>query len=67
MGTPRNEKTNHLLCSHTNSLYAELAAAEVEEIFQVRTQEVNDENVVEALLSKMVDLRNADYAASRYR
>jgi hypothetical protein len=54
-----------LLRRHANSLDGELAAAEVEEVFQVRTQEVNDENIVETLLSKMVDLRNADCAASR--
>ena len=56
---------NHLLCGHTNGLDAELAVAEVEEIFQVRTQEVDDENVMETLLSKMVDLRNADCVVSR--
>ena len=54
-----------MLCSHTNSLDAELAAAEVEKVFQVRTQEVDDENVMQTLLSKMVDLRNTDCAASR--
>ena len=54
-----------MLRRHTNSLDAELAAAEVEEIFQVGTQEVDDENIMETLLSKMVDLRNADCAVSR--
>jgi hypothetical protein len=49
-----------LLCSHANGLDAELAAAEVEKVFKVWTQKVNDENVVKALLSKMVDLRHAD-------
>jgi hypothetical protein len=61
------KKANHLLCGHTNGLDAELAAAEVEEVFQVRTQEVDDENVMETLLSKMVDLRNTDCVASRGR
>jgi len=56
-----------LLCGHTNGLDAELAAAEIEEVFQVRTQEVDDENVVETLLSKMVDLRNTDCVVSRRR
>lgn len=56
-----------MLRCHTNSLNAELAAAEVEEVFQIRAQEVDDENVMETLLSKMVDLRNADCAASRGR
>ena len=60
-------KTNHLLRGHTNSLDAELATAEVEEVFQVGTQEVNNENVMETLLSKMVDLRNTGCAESRGR
>ena len=54
-----------MLCSHANSLDAELAAAEVEKVFQVRTQEVDDENVVETLLSEMVDLRNTDCTVAR--
>jgi len=54
-----------LLRRHANSLDAELAAAEVEEVFQVRTQEVNDEDIMETLLSKMMDLRNAGCAVSR--
>jgi hypothetical protein len=58
----RLHASNHLFCGHTNGLDAELAAAEIEEVFQVRTQEVDDENVVEALLSKMVDLRNTEGA-----
>jgi len=60
-------KTNHLLCGHTNGLDAELASAEVEEVFKVRTQEVDDENVMETLLSKVVDLRNTDCVVSRGR
>ena len=59
------KNTNHLLRRHADSLDAELAAAEVEEVFQVRTQEVNNENIMETLLSKMVDLRNADCAVPR--
>jgi len=61
------DKTNHLLRGHTNSLDAKLAPAEVEEVFQVRTQEVDDKNIMEALLSKMVDLGNAGCAESRGR
>lgn len=60
----KNEKTNHLFRSHANCFDGELAAAEVEEVFQVRAQEVNNENIVETLLTKMVDLRNADCVAS---
>ena len=61
------EKANHLLCGHTNGLDAELASTEVEEVFEVGTQEVDDKNVMETLLSKMVDLRNTDCVVSRER
>ena len=61
------KKANHLLCGHTNGLDAELAAAEVVEIFQVRTQEVNDKSFMEALLPKMVDLGDTDCVAARGR
>jgi hypothetical protein len=54
-----------LLRSHADGLDAELAATEVEEVFQVRTQEVNNEDVVETLLSEMVDLRNTDCVEAR--
>ena len=52
---------------HTNGLDGELAAAEIEEVFQVRTQEVDDENVMETLLSKVVDLRYTNCVVSRGR
>lgn len=61
----QKKKTDHLFRSHTNSLDAEFAAAEVEEVFQVGAQKVDDENVVETLLTEMVDLRDANCAASR--
>ena len=60
----RKKKTDHLFRSHANGFDAEFAVAEVEEVFQVRAQEVNNEDVVKTLLTKMVDLRNADCVAS---
>lgn len=59
------KNADHLLRSHANSLDAELPAAEVEKVFQVGTQEVDDENVMETLLSKMVGLRNTGYTGSK--
>lgn len=53
------KKTDHLLRSHANRLDAELAAAEIEKVFEVWAQKVDDENIVKALLPKMVDLRDA--------
>ena len=53
------KKTNHLYRRHANGLDAELAATVIKQVFQVRTQHVNDENVVKAFLTKMMDLGNA--------
>ena len=64
-GAKKKKKTCHLFRSHANRLDAELAAAKVEEVFQVRAQEVDNENVVETLLTKMVNLRYTDCATSR--
>ena len=51
----------HLLCSHANGLDSKLSCTHVEEVLQTGAQEVNHENVVEALLSNVVDLRNSSY------
>lgn len=54
------KKANHLLCRHANCLDAELAATEIKKVLQVWTQKIDDEDIVKTLLSKMVNLRNAD-------
>ncbi len=41
-----------------DGLDAELATAHVEEILERWTKQVDDENVVKTLLTKVVDLRN---------
>lgn len=48
----------HLLGNHDNGLDGESAVAVVEEILQGRTKEVNDKNVVEAFLAKVIDIGN---------
>ena len=50
--------TYHLPCRHAYSLDGELAATHVEEVLEIRTEEVDDEDIVEALLTKVVDLGN---------
>lgn len=50
--------TYHLLGSHADRLDAELAATHVEEVLEVRAEEVNDEYVVQTLLAEVVDLRH---------
>lgn len=56
---PRTSKTYHLLCCHDNSLDAELATAHVKEIFQTWPEKIDDEDVVQALLSEVVYLGHA--------
>jgi hypothetical protein len=48
----------HLFGYHDNSLDGELSVAVVEQVLQARAEEVNDENVVEALLTKVIDIRD---------
>jgi hypothetical protein len=48
--------TDHLLGCHDDCLDRELAAAHVEEVFETRSEQVNNEDVVKALLTKVVDL-----------
>lgn len=52
-------KLYHLLRGHAYGLDCELATTHVKEILKVRTEEVNDEDVVESLLSEIVYLRYA--------
>ena len=48
----------HLLCSHADSLDGELAPTHVEQVLQARPQKIDDEDVVQALLPKVVYLRD---------
>ena len=48
--------TYHLFSKHANSFDAKLATAHVKEVFEVRSKEIDDENVVEPFLSKVVYL-----------
>ena len=48
----------HLLGNHDHSLDGESAVAVVEEILQGRAKQVNDKNVVEAFLAKVIDIGN---------
>jgi hypothetical protein len=62
VGNPTRAKgccTDHLARGHAYGLDAELAAAHVEQVLEVRTEEVNDEHVVQALLPKVVHVRDA--------
>lgn len=51
--------SHHLPCCHADCLGGELAVAHIEEVFQAGAEEVDDEDIVEAFLTKVVDLRYA--------
>lgn len=48
--------THHLASSHTNCLYGKLAATHIKQILEGRTKEVNDEDIMKALLAEVVYL-----------
>jgi hypothetical protein len=51
----------HLLGNHDNGLYGKPTAAVVKEIFERRAQEINDQDVMKALLTEVVDIWNASW------
>lgn len=53
---------DHLLGGHDDGLDAKLAAAHVKEILKRRAEQVDDQNVVQTLLTKVVHLRNTGAA-----
>lgn len=55
----KNKGAYHLFRSHADSLNREFPTAHVKKILQVRTEEVNDENIVQSLLAEVVNLRYA--------
>lgn len=50
--------TYHLLGYHDNSLDGELPVAVVEQVLQAGAEKVDDQNVVEAFLAEIIDIRN---------
>ena len=51
--------THHLLSGHAHRLDRELAAAHVEEVLEAGPEEIDDEDVVQALLDEMVYVLDA--------
>jgi hypothetical protein len=49
----------HLLSSHANSFDRKLSTTHVKQIFQIGSQQINNKNIMEPLLSEIVDLRYA--------
>jgi hypothetical protein len=62
-GVSRRERndaveTYHLLGYHDNRLDGEFPVAVVEEVLQARAEEVDDQNVVQAFLAEIIDIRD---------
>lgn len=55
---------HHLSGCHTHSLDSELPPTHIEKIFQTRPQQINDEDIVQALLPKMIYLWNPGWTQS---
>jgi hypothetical protein len=51
----------HLLRYHNNGLDGELPVAVVEQILQAGSKEVNDQDVVQAFLAEVIDIRDPSW------
>jgi hypothetical protein len=56
--------THHLLGDHDYSLDRELPVAVVEQVLQTGTEQVDDQDVVQALLAEIVNIRDPGCIAS---
>ena len=61
MSRKQGGNAHHLSRGHTHGLDRELAPTHVEQILQTGPEQINDENVVQSFLSKMVYLRDTGY------
>lgn len=52
------QTTYHLLGYHDNGLDGEFPVAVVEEVFQTGSEKVNDQDVVQAFLAEVIDIRD---------
>jgi hypothetical protein len=48
----------HLFCHHHNRLDGEAAVTQVEQVLKTGPEEVDNQDVVKALLAKVIDIRN---------
>jgi len=55
--------THHLLCNHHCGLDGESPVAVVKEILETGAEQVDDEDVVQTLLAKVVDIGDAGYGS----
>ena len=53
---------NHLLSNHHHGLDRESPVAVIEQIFQTRSKQIDDQDVVESFLAKIVNVGYAGYS-----
>jgi len=56
--------TYHLFGNHHNGLDRELSMTMIEEVFKAWAEQVNDQDVVKAFLTKVINIRNTGYTTS---
>lgn len=61
-------ETDHLLSHHDNSLYRESPVTVIKQILQARPQKINDQYIMQTLLSEIVNIRDARWpiVSTRY-
>jgi hypothetical protein len=57
----------HLFGDHDHRFDGEAASAVVEEVFERRTQQVNDQNVVKTLLAKIIHIGNSGWSSGQHQ
>lgn len=55
------EMTHHLFGHHDDGLDGKASVAVIEQILQARTEQINDQDVVQALLAKVVHIGDARF------
>ena len=61
----RARVTHHLPCSHAHRLDREFAPTHVEQVLEAGPQQVDDQDVVQTLLAKVVYLRNTNWEGKK--
>jgi len=56
--------TYHLLRNHHNGLCRESSVTMIKKVFERWSEKINDEDVVEALLAEIIDIRDTRYSPS---
>ena len=55
---------DHLLRYHHDSLCRKSSVTVIKQVFKRRSEEIDDEDIVEAFLAEVIDIRNTRYPVS---